>query len=39
MEKAKQQLLWCCKRKQLLGFNVGRMNKQKYRAVLNEQGE
>ena len=39
MEKEKQQLLWCWKRKQFLGFNVGRMNNQKYRAVQNEQGE
>lgn len=37
MEKEKQQLLGCCKRKRLLGFNVGRMNNQKYRAAENEQ--
>lgn len=34
-----EEELRCCKKKQLLGFNVGRMNDQKHRAAQSEQGE
>lgn len=35
----KAAALWCSKRKQLLGFNLGRRNNQEHGAVQIEQGE